>query len=192
MYSERAGRLAGQLIAAIIGFYVVAGAAGAAHADTPVSPAPGQEIAPVPRLFERVHASFHGRILKVELELADPPAYEVKLLTENGNVLMLSYDAMTLRLDSVVGHRDTDDDTVADVRPTGESDDADDAEDARDDDDDAGDGRDDDRNGGGDHDRSGPGGGDDDGGNSGPGGGDDDHSGPGGGGNSGPGGGDDD
>lgn len=208
MHLERAGPVTGRLIAAFFGLCVVAGTACATRADSLEPPLPGPEIAPVPRLFEQVHASFSGRILRIELELADPPFYEVKLLTENGNVLMLSYNAMTLRLDSVVGHRDIGDEKVTGVRLEGDRDDADDAGDDRDDDDDD---AEDDRDAGGDDGRGGAGDDDDDdsgGGNSGPGGGDDDdddddddsggsNSGPGGGdgddnsggGNSGPGGG---
>ncbi|UCH75874.1 MAG: hypothetical protein JSU82_08645 [Rhodospirillales bacterium] len=151
----------------IAALQIVAGAVGDARADDDTPP--GElEIVPVPRLFERVHNAFSGRILTVELAQSEIPAYEVKLLTESGNVLLLSYDATSLRLNSVVGHRnetDVKDATVTFVgeavagEDANESDDADDRDDDRDDggdddeddeEDDRADDRDDDRDDGGD------------------------------------------
>jgi uncharacterized membrane protein YkoI len=54
-------------------------------------------------LLARVRADFPGRILEVELEDEDEggeeaPLYEVKVLTADGHVLKLEYDAITLDL----------------------------------------------------------------------------------------------
>lgn len=58
-------------------------------------------LAPMPDLFQQVEGKFPGRILTVELA-REPAAgtwsYEVKLLTELGDVLNLSYDARSLAL----------------------------------------------------------------------------------------------
>ncbi len=172
MFPERSARVVYRLPALAAALLVLAGAFSGARADGPASPE-GQEVAPVTSLFEQVHANFPGRILTVELAMSDPPAYEVKLLTETGNVLKLSYNALTLRLENVAGLR-----SGRGTESGGQSagigrDDDDDDDDDHDDGDD-----DDDRDDRDDHDRD-----DDGGGNSGPGGG---------GGNSGPGGGDDD
>jgi hypothetical protein len=158
MHPERTSRAARRLLALAVALCVAAAACSVARADEAASPL-SQDVAPVASLFKRVHATFPGRILTVELALSDPPAYEVKLLTENGNVLKLSYDALTLRLEGVVGLRERDnrDDADGAIMRNGRDDDDDD-----DDDDD----RDDDDGGS----NSGPGGGGD---NSGPGGDDD-------------------
>ena len=108
MHPERTGRAARRLPVLAVLLYVAAGALSVARADGVAAPQ-GQDVASVASLFERVHSTFPGRILTVELESSDPPAYEVKLLTARGNVLKLSYDARTLRLESVAGHRDQDD-----------------------------------------------------------------------------------
>lgn len=112
MDPERFVRVARRLMVAAALLYAFAGVSTAARADE-ATPAP--DVAPVTSLFQRVHAAFPGRILTVELALSDPPAYEVKLLTKNGNVLKLSYDAVTLHLDSVVGHRDRDDEGTGSI-----------------------------------------------------------------------------
>jgi len=177
VHIERSGRTACRLIVTGAVLLFLTGAAGSVRAQTPGAPR-GPEFAPVPSLFERVHESFSGRILTIALTLSEPPAYEVKLLTEKGNVLMLSYDAMTLRLDSVIGHREADDEKPAEVTfvrdrngnggsggDDGRGDGDNDRDDGDDHDKDKDDDHDDDHGG-----NSGPGGG----GNSGPGGGDDD------------------
>lgn len=119
MHIEPSSRVACRLIAVVAALLVMAGTAAGARADGLATPQ-GQELAPVPRLFERVHSTFSGRILTIALTLSNSPAYEVKLLTESGNVLMLSYNATTLRLDSVVGHRDVRDEKNAAVRIAGD------------------------------------------------------------------------
>ena len=162
-HPERAGWATRRLPVLAVALYLLAGALAVARADGAAQPQAG-EVAPVASLFKRVYATFPGRILTVELALSDPPAYEVKLLTERGNVLKLSYDALSLRLESVVGHRDRDDPDDAGglvVRDGGGG-----RRDDGGDDDDRDDDRDDDHGG----DNSGPGGGGD---NSGPGGDDD-------------------
>ena len=108
MQPERTGRAARRLLALAAVLYAAVSGVAVAWADGP-APSQGQELASVASLYRRVHATFPGRILTVELEHSDPPAYEVKLLTQSGNVLKLSYDAVTLRLESVAGHRDRDD-----------------------------------------------------------------------------------
>lgn len=60
-------------------------------------------IAPLRSLLAHVHESYPGHVLEVELERdeygkRDVWVYEVKLLTERGNVLKLEYDAITLEL----------------------------------------------------------------------------------------------
>jgi uncharacterized membrane protein YkoI len=71
---------------------------------------------PMHELLARVQAEFGGRVLKVELEHEDdgagPPwVYEVKLLTEGGDVLKLEYHAGTLELLKLKGrHRGREDD----------------------------------------------------------------------------------
>lgn len=75
----------------------VAGAAPADHQPTPMT-----------KLLQRVHETFPGRILKVDLEEGEgtgqkPAMYEVKVLTSGGDVLKVFYDARTLRLEKVLG-----------------------------------------------------------------------------------------
>jgi len=105
VHIEQSSRAIRRLMVAGTVLLVIARGGGIAYAQTPTAPQ-GQEFAPVPSVFERVHGSFSGRILTIALSLSEHPVYEVKFLTESGNVLMLSYDAMSLRLDSVVGHRE--------------------------------------------------------------------------------------
>lgn len=155
-------------------------------------------LAPVSKLIDVVEAGFPGRILMIELGQASTPSgparYDVKLLTEQGVVLRLHYDARTLDLTAIEGRdgggrsagrdeigvedereddADRDDDGTPDNSGPGSADDGDDDGD-RDDGDDDGDRDDGDRDDGGDDD-----GGSD---NSGPGGGGSDNSGSGGGG----------
>jgi uncharacterized membrane protein YkoI len=58
------------------------------------------EARPIEEVLARVGATFPGRVLKVELERRRDRAwaYEVKLLTPEGDVLELEYDAATLEL----------------------------------------------------------------------------------------------
>jgi len=62
---------------------------------------------PVHDLSQRVRSKFAGSVLKVELEHEDeggaPWVYEVKLLTPEGDVLELAYDAATLELIGLEG-----------------------------------------------------------------------------------------
>jgi uncharacterized membrane protein YkoI len=71
---------------------------------------------PVEELLQRVEANFAGRVLKIELDDEDDDEvswiYEVKLLTPEGDVLELEYDAATLELIALEGryrkHEDDD------------------------------------------------------------------------------------
>jgi uncharacterized membrane protein YkoI len=70
---------------------------------------------PVDDLLQRVRANFGGSVLKIELEHEDeggaPWVYEVKLLTSEGDVLELEYDAATLELIVLQGrYREHEDD----------------------------------------------------------------------------------
>ena len=70
---------------------------------------------PVDDLLQRVRANFPGRVLKVELDDESDGEvtwiYEVKLLTPEGDVLELEYDAATLELIALEGrYRDSEDD----------------------------------------------------------------------------------
>lgn len=62
---------------------------------------------PVHELLQRVGSKFAGSVLKVELEHEDEGdalwVYEVKLLTPEGDVLELAYDAATLELIGLEG-----------------------------------------------------------------------------------------
>jgi len=93
VHIEQSSRAIRRLMVAGAVLLVIARGGGVAYAQTPTAPQ-GQEFAPV------------RRILTIALSLSEHPVYEVKFLTESGNVLMLSYDAISLRLDSVVGHRE--------------------------------------------------------------------------------------
>jgi len=60
-------------------------------------------VAPLRSLLAQVHGTYPGQVLEVELEReeyakGDVWVYEVKLLTEQGNVLKLEYDAINLEL----------------------------------------------------------------------------------------------
>jgi len=87
-----------------------------ADADAACLEAAPKDLAPIERLFARVRAAYPGTLLKVEMESDDGACgawrYEVKLLTGDGDVLKLEYDAVTLELLSVKGGRgaETDDD----------------------------------------------------------------------------------
>jgi uncharacterized membrane protein YkoI len=54
------------------------------------------EIVPLSRILTAVEAEFEGRFVEVELEKDDGRlVYEIELLTPQGNMLELSYDART-------------------------------------------------------------------------------------------------
>lgn len=72
-------------------------------------------VRPLSELLVRVEALYEGTVIEVELEddekgrLVGPngaPAllYEIKLLTPQGNVVKLAFDALTLELLTVKGH----------------------------------------------------------------------------------------
>lgn len=72
---------------------------------------PPRDIAPLQQLFDAIHDEYRGRILEVELDDDDDGwIYEVKLLTVQGHVLKLEYDAHSLALLEVKGRRDHSDD----------------------------------------------------------------------------------
>lgn len=71
---------------------------------------PPRDVRPLQELFAEVHDEFSGRVLEVELDDEDDSwVYEVKLLTSQGHVLKLEYDAFDLTLLEVKGRRDTSD-----------------------------------------------------------------------------------
>jgi uncharacterized membrane protein YkoI len=65
------------------------------------------EARPIHDLLQRVGSQFAGSVLKIELEHEDDGeaswVYEVKLLTPQGDVLELAYDAATLELIGLEG-----------------------------------------------------------------------------------------
>ena len=67
------------------------------------------EIAPLSKLLSIVESDYKGEILKIELEDEDADKwgrdvngtfflYEIKILTADGNLVKLKYDAKTLKL----------------------------------------------------------------------------------------------
>ena len=70
------------------------------------------KIRPLMELLEKVESAYQGKILEVELESEDSDSnddeemlvYEIKLLTPQGNVVKLSFDASNLELLVVDGH----------------------------------------------------------------------------------------
>ena len=94
---------------AVLALLAVAGAAVPAIADDESEhlPAPA-DVVPLDRLLQAVSARFPGRVLKVELEYEDDVPgwiYELKLLTPEGYVLNLHYDARSLELHEMQGYR---------------------------------------------------------------------------------------
>lgn len=90
------------------GAMLVAFAPPAVAGDTVAGAASDTQAVPMTKLLKRVHEAFPGRILTVDLEEGDETeqgaaTYEVKVLTTDGNVLKLFYDAQTLRLDKILG-----------------------------------------------------------------------------------------
>lgn len=123
-----------------------------AHADKGLPLLPdAASLAPVPKLLARVEQTFPGRVLKVKLEENAPPTYEVKLLGDDGKVLILYYDAVTLTLERIQGRYPVENDGTAD--PGAGNGEVEPGDDGKNDDD----GRDDDK---GDDDSSDDGGGD--------------------------------
>ena len=65
------------------------------------------EVVPVERVLQQVQTEFEGIILELELEDEESQwIYEIKLLTPQGNVLKIEYDAKTMALLNVKGRRD--------------------------------------------------------------------------------------
>ncbi|MDR4496290.1 MAG: PepSY domain-containing protein [Nitrospirales bacterium] len=65
------------------------------------------EVVPVERVFQQVKSEFEGIILELELEDEESQwIYEVKLLTPQGNVLKIEYDAKTMDLLKIKGRQD--------------------------------------------------------------------------------------
>lgn len=67
------------------------------------------KIVPLGQLLARIRQEYGGRVLKVELEREDHEGeamwvYEVKMLTPEGSVLKLEYDAASMELLKVKGH----------------------------------------------------------------------------------------
>lgn len=136
-----------------VGAALIAGllaSAGSAHAEE------ANHLAPVASLIDEVESGFGGRILMIELAqtpvAAGPARYDVKLLTDDGNVLRLHYDARTLKLEAVEGRDDRR--AQAEVEDEFEDEDEVEREDADDIDRDRGDAYDD-NSGSGSHDRGG-------------------------------------
>ncbi|MFP6731899.1 MAG: peptidase M4 [Alphaproteobacteria bacterium] len=67
------------------------------------------EVAGLPRILARARSAFFGRVLAVELirklagNAASPWVYMVKMLTPQGNVIMLYLNAKTAAIQSVKG-----------------------------------------------------------------------------------------
>ena len=56
------------------------------------------DIVPLSQILEQVEATFDGRLVEVELENDDGrTVYEIELLTKQGSVIELTYDARTGR-----------------------------------------------------------------------------------------------
>ena len=74
----------------------------------PVNAARIEEVFSLQSLLARVSESFPGKVLEVELEREEDGeediwVYEVKLLADNGRVLKLEYDAISLKLLKIKG-----------------------------------------------------------------------------------------
>ncbi len=68
------------------------------------------EVVPLQDLLARIREEFQGRVVKAELERERHGGkklwiYEIKVLTPEGNVLKLEYDAKTMDLIKVRGRR---------------------------------------------------------------------------------------
>ncbi len=69
------------------------------------------EVAPLQDLLERIREQFQGRVIKAELERESRGGskrwvYEIRVLTSEGNVLKLEYDAKTMELIRARGRRE--------------------------------------------------------------------------------------
>ena len=78
-----------------------------ADQDGDETPPPG--LTPLAMLLGHIHGKIPGNVLKVELERAENAGkhlwvYALKLLTPDGDVLKLRYDAKNLRLLEKRGH----------------------------------------------------------------------------------------
>ena len=70
-----------------------------------------EAVAPLRSLFAQVQENYPGQVLEIELDKEEYEnrkiwVYEVKLLTKNGNVLKLEYDAINLELLKLKGKVD--------------------------------------------------------------------------------------
>lgn len=65
------------------------------------------ELIPIQQVLAEVTANFDGIILEIELEKEETWIYEVKLLTPQGNVLEIDYQANTLERLQINGQQDT-------------------------------------------------------------------------------------
>lgn len=102
-YTSPAHRRTGAL--KVVGIVLLAVFLPAAADDNEV---PEADIVPLPELLVHVREEFQGRLLEVELDDEDDGwVYEIKLLSAQGNVLELEYDAGTMELLEVRGRRDT-------------------------------------------------------------------------------------
>ena len=69
------------------------------------------EVVPLRDLLERIREEFQGRVIKAELERESRGGrkhwvYEIRVLTSEGNVLKLEYDAETMELIRARGRRE--------------------------------------------------------------------------------------
>ncbi len=103
-----------KLIAIVLAAALAAGVLAGPAAGDDAEPVGGDHafvgVASLDDLLARVRADFPGRILKVELEDEhergeEALVYEVKVLTAEGRVLKLEYNARTLDLLKVKGRR---------------------------------------------------------------------------------------
>jgi len=79
------------------------------HADQDGDKATPGDLTPLALLLGHIHGKIPGNVLKVELERAEHAGehlwvYALKLLTPDGDVLKLRYDARSLRLLQKRGH----------------------------------------------------------------------------------------